>query len=102
MNSAIVSLFKGIIFILHTEDSLVALMIDLKEDSILIFYLIVKRSGEHDIGITGHAIQFYLVYDFCILPELNFISPCSCHTTDKAVVVVTSKMEEQGTAGSSK
>ena len=56
MNSAVVSLFKGIIFILHTEDSLVALMIDLKEDSILIFYLIVKRSGEHDIGITGHTI----------------------------------------------
>ena len=90
------------VFILHTKDSLVALMIDLKEDSVLIYCLIVKRSGEHDRGITGHAIQFYLVYDFCILPELNFISPCSCHTTDKAVVVVTGKMEEQDTAGSSK
>lgn len=54
------------------------------------------------MGIAGHDIQFYWVCDFCILPELNLIYPCSCHTTDTAVVAVTGEMEEQGTTGSRK
>lgn len=54
------------------------------------------------MAIAGHTIHFYLVYVFYILLELNLIYPCSCHTTDKPVGVITGKMEEQGKTGSRK
>lgn len=101
INSTINIFLKDIVFIMQSKDSLVSLMIDWK-DNILILCLIGKRSGEHNMAIAGHTIHFYLVYVFYILLELNLIYPCSCHTTDKPVGVITGKMEEQGKTGSRK
>lgn len=87
---------------MHTKDALSRSNDRLKRGQYLQPLLDDKRSGEHVMGITGHAIQFHLVCGFYILPELNLIYPCSCLISDKAVVAIPGKMEAQGATGSRK